>query len=88
MPVHYLQQIQKIPASPELVWNFFADPDPTDSGIEHMVGLVHAHGGTTYALERARFYGERAAGALHGLPSDDATDALKDAVTYVVDRRH
>jgi ligand-binding SRPBCC domain-containing protein len=26
MPVHYLQQIQKIPASHEVVWNFFADP--------------------------------------------------------------
>ena len=26
MAVHYLQQIQKIPAMPEVVWNFFADP--------------------------------------------------------------
>jgi octaprenyl-diphosphate synthase len=70
------------------VENFFADPDPTDAGIERIVELVQTHGGITYALERARFYGERAAAALRDLPAGDATDALRDAVTYVVDRRH
>lgn len=66
---------------------FFADPDPTDAGIEHVVGLVRSHGGIDYALGQARFYGERAADALRDLPACDATDALRDAVTYVVDRR-
>jgi octaprenyl-diphosphate synthase len=70
------------------VETFFADPDPTDGGIEGIVELVQTHGGITYALERARFYGERAAAALRALPAGDATDALRDAVTYVVDRRH
>ena len=40
------------------------------------------------AIERARVYGERAAEALATLPACEATDALRDAVTYVVDRRH
>jgi octaprenyl-diphosphate synthase len=70
------------------VETFFADPDPTDAGIERIVELVQTYGGITYALERARFYGERAADALSDLPAGDAMDALRDAVTYVVDRRH
>lgn len=70
------------------VENFFADPEPTESGIERVVDLVREHGGIEYALERARFYGEKAAAALVALPACDATDALRDAVTYVVDRRH
>jgi geranylgeranyl pyrophosphate synthase len=71
-----------------VVESFFADPDPTDAGIEEIVALVHAHRGTDYALKQARVYGERAADALGSLPGSGATDALRDAVTYVVDRRH
>ena len=69
------------------VESFFADPEPTEGAIERVVELVQAHGGTDYALERARYYGDRAAASLSMLPSCDATDALRDAVTYVVDRR-
>lgn len=69
------------------VEDFFADPDPTDAGIARVVELVYEHGGTAYALEKARFYGERAAAALENLPDGEAADALRDAVTYVVDRR-
>lgn len=70
------------------VERFFADPDPMDEGIERMMELVQAHGGIDYAAERARSYGERAAAALDGLPACEAVAALRDAVTYVVDRRH
>lgn len=70
------------------VESFFADPEPTDAGIERVVHLVRTHGGMDYALDRARFYGEKAAATLVALPACDATDALRDAVTYVVDRRH
>jgi len=69
------------------VESFFADPDPTEAGIDHVVGLVQKHGGIEYAIERARFHGERAAAALATVPGCEATDALRDAVTYVVDRR-
>ena len=68
--------------------NFFADPEPTDRGIEHVIELVERHNGIEYALQQARGFGERAAGAAAQLPPCDATDALRDAVTYVVDRRH
>jgi octaprenyl-diphosphate synthase len=70
------------------VESFFADPEPTDAGIERLVELVQHHGGSRYALEQARMYGERAAAALSELPPCDATAALRAAVTYVVDRRH
>lgn len=70
------------------VETFFADPEPSDDGIQHIIGLVRDHGGIEYALQRARDFGERAAQAADGLPASEATYALKDAVTYVVDRRN
>ena len=66
---------------------FFADPEPTDAGIQHLVMLVHEHGGIEYALQRARYFGDRAAQAVAMLPDSEAAEALRDAVTYVVDRR-
>ena len=66
---------------------FFADPEPTDDGIQHVISMVREHGGIEYALERARFFGERAAGSAATLPASDASEALREAVTYVVDRR-
>ncbi|HEX6559138.1 MAG TPA: polyprenyl synthetase family protein, partial [Longimicrobiales bacterium] len=76
------------PAQRLVVESFFADPEPTDAGMAEVVRLVREHGGIEYALGRARWYGERAAQALASLPACEATDALRDAVTYVVDRRH
>src|SRR5688572_919457 len=66
---------------------FFADPEPTDDGIQHLISMVREHGGIEYALGRARFFGERAAGSAATLPASDASEALREAVTYVVDRR-
>jgi octaprenyl-diphosphate synthase len=74
-------------ASARDVAAFFAEPEPTDDSIEYVVSLVREHGGIDYALERARFFGERAAHAAATLPSGDASEALREAVTYVVDRR-
>ena len=67
---------------------FFADPEPGDDGIQHIIALVREHGGIEYALQRARDFGARAAQAVAGLPASEATEALQDAVTYVVDRRN
>ena len=66
---------------------FFADPEPSEDGIQYVISLVREHGGIEYALQRARSFGERAAHAVASLPASDASDALRDAVTYVVDRR-
>lgn len=70
------------------VETFFADPEPSDEGIQHIISLVRDHGGIEYALKRAREFGEQAARAVDSLPNNEAAEALRDAVTYVVDRRH
>jgi octaprenyl-diphosphate synthase len=70
------------------VETFFADPEPSDAGIQHIIALVRDHGGIEYALQRARAFGEQAANAAEGLPGSEATYALREAVTYVVDRRN
>ena len=67
---------------------FFADPEPADDGIQHIIALVREQGGIEYALTQARQFGERAAQAAATLPHNEASEALRDAVTYVVDRRH
>jgi octaprenyl-diphosphate synthase len=67
---------------------FFADPEPNDDGIRRVVELVVEHNGLEYARNRAREYGERAADALRHLPGSEPVDALRDAITYVIERRH
>jgi len=84
--IHAMQHM----TAPErrVIEGFFADPEPTDRGIAQVIELVQRHNGIEYALQQARGFGERAAAAAAQLPPCDATDALRDAVTYVVDRRH
>lgn len=84
--IHALREMDAV--SQRVVEGFFADPEPSDAGMQRVVDLVKKYGGTEYALKRARFYGARATEWLNGLPSCDATDSLRDAVAYVVDRRH
>jgi octaprenyl-diphosphate synthase len=67
---------------------FFAEPEPTDDGIARIVELVRDYGGLDYARQRADAFGAEAAAALIGLPPSDAVESLRDAVTYVLDRRH
>ncbi len=69
------------------VERFFADPEPTDDGIERVIGLVTEHGGLEAARERADVLGEQAAEALDALPAGPAVEALGLAVRYVVERR-
>lgn len=70
------------------VERFFADPEPDDAGIERMIGITAEHGGIEYARGRAVAFGERAAEALLALPDEESTDALRDLVAYVVERRN
>jgi octaprenyl-diphosphate synthase len=66
---------------------FFADPDPTDDGIRRVVDLVAGHDGLEYARRAADDFGVQAAEALLELPVEESTEALREAVTYVIDRR-
>src|SRR5690606_35491658 len=64
-----------------------ADPEPTDEWIERVVQLLREHGGLKYARDRAAEYGALPAESLATLPPCEATDARRDAITYVIDRR-
>lgn len=65
---------------------FFTRVDPTDEEIARIVRIVSERGGLDYARERASHYADLAEEALSGLDEGAALDALRDAVSYAVDR--
>lgn len=66
--------------------SFFTRVDPTDDEIGRIIEIVGRRGGLEYARARARAYADDAEQALEGLPAGEAVDALRDAVSYAVDR--
>ena len=69
------------------VERFFADPEPDELGIQRVIAITDEHGGLEYARARAAAFGERATQALVSLPPAEATDALRDLIAYVIERR-
>ena len=76
------------PSGRREVERFFADPVPSDEGIERVSRLVRENGGLEYARNRADEFGRQAADALLELPGGPGTEALQAAVGYVVERRN
>ncbi len=70
------------------VERFFADSEPQDAQIRRLAELVRQHHGLDYARRRAAQFCELAAAALLELPDSAATEALSDAVAYVIERRN
>jgi octaprenyl-diphosphate synthase len=68
------------------VRKFFNGIEPSDEEIFRVVELVRELGGVDYAKEQALEYAEQAEDALAGLPPGAAVSALRDSITYVVDR--
>ncbi len=66
---------------------FFADPVPSDDGIERVVSLVREHGGLEYARSRADAFGLVASESLESVPDSESARSLHDAVSYVIGRR-
>jgi octaprenyl-diphosphate synthase len=83
--IHALERMG--PAARSEVEAFFADPEPSDEGIQQVIRHVQEYGGLEYARSRAREFGEQAARAISELPACDATESLGQAITYVIDRR-
>jgi octaprenyl-diphosphate synthase len=71
-----------------VVEHFFAEPEPPDEGIAAVSALVRERGGLEYARNRADQFGSKAAEALMELPDGEATDALRIAIAYVVERNN
>lgn len=76
------------PAERAEVEGFFADPVPQDAQIRLLIELVRQNGGLEYARRKAELFAERAAASLLELPGSAATEALGDAVAYVIERRN
>jgi len=66
---------------------FFTRVDPTDDEIARIVEIVMERGGLEYAGQSAARYAEAARSALDELPVGPSVDALRDSITYAVDRR-
>ena len=61
--------------------------EPDDARIAAVIAAVAEAGGLDYARERALRLAQQADGELDALPPSPARDALRAAITYVVDRR-
>jgi octaprenyl-diphosphate synthase len=61
--------------------------EPDDARIGDVISAVAEAGGLDYARERALRLAQQADGELDELPASAARDALRSAITYVVDRR-
>jgi octaprenyl-diphosphate synthase len=70
----------------EVIRRFFTRVDPTDEEIGRIIEIVSDRGGLDYARARARDFADQAEEALSELASSPAVDALRDAVSYAVDR--
>jgi octaprenyl-diphosphate synthase len=65
---------------------FFTQVDPGEDEIARIMDIVAERGGLAYARTQARNYADKAEAALDGLPQGAAVDALRDSVSYAVDR--
>ncbi len=75
------------PAAEREIREFFGRPNPSDEDVFRLVGLVDELGGVAYARRKALDFADQAEEALGALPeSGAASDALRDSVTYVVNR--
>ena len=61
--------------------------EPDDARIGDVISAVAEAGGLDYARERALRLAQQADGELDAPPASAARDALRSAITYVVDRR-
>jgi octaprenyl-diphosphate synthase len=74
------------PAARAEIHRFFTLVEPADEEISRIVDLVTDLGGVEYARNKAQAFAEEAQQALEGLPEGSVLDALRDSITYVVDR--
>lgn len=68
------------------VRRFFTRLNPDQGEIERVIEIVRGRGGLDYARARAGEFAERAEAALDGMAGGSALVALRDSVSYAVDR--
>ena len=75
-------------AERQQVEDLMADQKPATEEINAIIRIVEARGGISAARERAREFALMAEGELDSLSGGPARDALRDCITYSIDRRH
>lgn len=70
-----------------MVARLMADPAPSDDVIAAVIGAVELRGGIAAARERAALLAQRADAELEHLPPGPAREALRDCLTYAIERR-
>lgn len=74
------------PAARADVDAFFAASEPEDADVARIIEIVAEEGGLDYARARGDEHAARADEALAGVPDGEATDALRSAISYVMER--
>jgi octaprenyl-diphosphate synthase len=64
----------------------FANPDPSESEVEEVIGIVRSNGGLEYARQVGAVYADEAREALAGIPETVARQALLESISYVMER--
>lgn len=76
-----------LPGERRQVQQLMADPAPSDDLIHEVIGAVAARGGVAAAQERALKLAQRAEAELDQLPESVAREALRECLSYAVERR-
>ena len=74
-------------AERRLVEQLMEDPAPSDDLIHSVIGVVTARGGVAAARQRAVQLAQRAEAELERVGESEARDALRDMLTYAIERR-
>ena len=75
------------PSERTAVEELMANPVPTDEQIQRVIRAVRCRGGIEAARERAHEFARQAETELGLVSESRARDALRDSITYVVERR-
>jgi octaprenyl-diphosphate synthase len=75
------------PADRQLVARLMEMPDPSDHIVADVIRAVEAAGGLEYARGRALERAQQAEAELDALAPTPAREALRDCITYAVERR-
>jgi heptaprenyl diphosphate synthase len=70
----------------KLLESLMDNPDPGDSEISEVIGIVDAKGGVGAARERAMELAQRAESQLAAIQPSPAREALRASITYCVER--
>ncbi|MGI8619422.1 MAG: polyprenyl synthetase family protein [Gemmatimonadaceae bacterium] len=65
---------------------FFGADEPDDVAVARIMEIVAEEGGLDYARARGDEHAARAEEALAAVPASEATDALRSAISYVMER--